>query len=198
MVPYCCFLGIWNLGISLPGWATAKAMGLSPTWPEGLSLKQPSNTEACIPDSVGGAAKRGTSCPEGREGTQDPAAGGPGTRPHGYSLGKAPGPPQEKLRDQRTGWGLRYEMQRRLKSNVWDLWLVMPSGPSYMEALQSLGGRGSLEEIWTWREPKPWLALLPRHPALPGPTALSGTVAWPTGAKSPGPINFMFQFGRMS
>ena len=73
----------------------------------------------------------------------------------------------------------------------------MRSGLSYTEALQSLGDRGSLEEIWRWREPKPWLALLPRHPALPGPTALSGTVTWPTGAKSPGPINFMFQFGRM-
>lgn len=32
-VPYCCFLWIWNLGISLPVWATAKAMGCCPAWP---------------------------------------------------------------------------------------------------------------------------------------------------------------------
>lgn len=84
---------------------------------------------------------------------------------------KAPGPPHQKLREQRTGWCLRCETQRRLKGNLWDLWLVMPSSLSYIEFHQSPGGRGNLKERWRGWEPKPWLAA-PKAPSPPGPTAL--------------------------
>lgn len=95
--------------------------------------------------------------PWGREGTGGPT-GDPGTRQPRSSLGKgtAPAPrPQQKLRDPRTGCCLRYEMQRRFKSHLWDLGLVMPSNLSYVDLFQSLGGRGNLKESWRWWEPKP-------------------------------------------
>lgn len=60
-------------------------------------------------------------------------------------------------------------MQRRFKSCLWDLGLVMLSSLSYMDLLQSLGSRGNkLEMVGA----KALVLGCSRTPALPGPTAL--------------------------